>query len=191
MNLLVWLRGLRQSVRAHLPARPAENPELRFPIRRPVRIALLQARFRTAPNIRSFSPEEIAWLPAWKPEALVMPLNLALAVADQKQRGLFALPSLNTAIVVLTSTEDSPLAAHHRDLLWQAFGVPIFEQLLAPGGHAIARECEVHDGLHLDTDEPIYIDGEIVTDPCACGLDTPRLRSRTLIGAKAVAGGSH
>ncbi len=151
---------------------------------------MLEARFRKGADIRFFALDDIPWMCAWQPEALVLPLELALSLADQKQRGLFALPSLNTAIVVLTNFDDSPLASHHRDLLWQAFGVPVFEQLLGSDGTVIARECEVHDGLHLHVDEPFYLSAEIVTDPCACGLDTPRLRSRTPVPrAKAAVGG--
>ena len=151
---------------------------------------MLEATFRKGPDIRAFALQDMPWLRAWQPEALVLPLDLALSLADQKQRGLFSLPSLNTAIIVLTSFDDSPLADHHRDLLWQAFGVPIFEQLLGSEGTVIARECEVHDGLHLQGEEPFYLSADVVTDPCACGLDTPRLRSRTPARAKAATAGN-
>ena len=151
---------------------------------------MLDASFRKGPDIRAFALDDMPWMRAWQPEALVLPLDLALSLADQKHRGLFALPSLNTAIIVLTSFDDSPLAEHHRDLLWAAFGVPIFEQLLGSEGTVIARECEVHDGLHLQSDEPFYLSADVVTDPCACGLDTPRLRNRTPAPrVKAAAGG--
>jgi hypothetical protein len=157
-----------------------------------VRTALLDAHFRPSPNIRAFSPDEMMLLGAWAPEALVLPLGLALSLADQKQRGRFDLPSLNTAIIVLTSIDDSPLAAHYHDLLWSAFGVPIFEQLRGADGTVIARECEVHDGLHIDTLEAILLpQGEIVTDQCACGAETPRLRSQSRPHAKHAAASSH
>jgi len=109
-------------------------------------------------------------------------------LADQKHRGLFDLPSLSKAMVVLTSIDDSPLADHHRDLLWHAFRVPIFEQLRALDGHVLAMECEVHDGLHVCSNEAWGIDGKLVVDPCACGLETPRLRSRGPLCSHAVAG---
>ena len=124
-----------------------------------------------------FSVEDLPWLSQWAPEALVLPLGLALSLADRKVRGLFDLPSLSTALVVLTSLEDSPLVDHHRDLLWRAFGVPVFEQLRDAGGVVIASECEVHDGLHLYDNKAFCLPGEMVTDHCACGAETPRLRS--------------
>jgi hypothetical protein len=117
-------------------------------------------------------------LPRWAPEALVLPLGMALTLANRKQHGLFDLPSLNKAIVVLTSLDDTPLAPRHRDLLWRSFGVPVFEQLRGSDGAVIARECEVHDGLHIITESLPELRGEIVTDHCACGAETPRLRSQ-------------
>ncbi len=89
------------------------------------------------------------------------------------------MPSLQTAIVVLTSIEESPVSDERRDLLWRAFGVPVFEQLRGRDGSVIARECEVHDGLHID--EPAAVmqlreEREIVTEQCECGAQTPRLR---------------
>jgi hypothetical protein len=148
---------------------------------------LLEAGFRAGPNMCEATIEDLPWLRVWAPEVLVLPLDLALSLADRKQRGLFDLPSLKTAIVVLTSIRDSPLADHHRDLLWRAFGLPVFEQLRASDGAVIARECEVHDGLHFQPGEARGLTGEIVTDHCACGAETPRLRSLFPVLAKAAA----
>jgi len=81
--------------------------------------------------------------------------------------------------VVLTSLEDSPLEDHHRDLVWHAFKVPVFEQLRGEHGGIIARECEVHDGLHiseaLTTQFSSDTSFELMRDPCECGSETPRL----------------
>jgi len=152
-----------------------------FPLPVQARIALLEAGFRPGRNMSVCAVDD---LPRCAPEALVLPLGLALSLADRKQRGLFDLPSLNTAIVVLTSPEDSPLADRHRDLLWRAFGVPVFEQLRGSDGAVIATECEVHDGLHVIEALP-DLRGEIVTDHCACGAETPRLRRPPPVLAKA------
>jgi hypothetical protein len=173
-----WLpQGFRRRVLAHGNAGKAEL--LWFPVQKRARIALLDADFRETAEVRRFAVNEMSWLLAWRPEALVLPLDLALSLSDQKRRGLFDLPSLDAAIVVLTSFDDSPLADHHRDMLWTAFGVPVFEQLLGSDGTVIASECEVHDGLHLRANEPFFLDGEVVTEQCACGLETPRLRRPT------------
>jgi hypothetical protein len=142
---------------------------------------LVNAGFRAGPNMCECAVDDLPWLRVWAPDALVMPLDLALLLANRKQLGLLDLPSLNTAIVVLTSLDESPLATRHRDVLWRAFGVPVFEQLRGLDGAVIARECEVHDGLHIMmhivTSLP-HLKGEIVADHCACGAETPRLRNR-------------
>jgi len=161
---------------ATTPPRVAAENGFCFPLPVPVRIALLEAGFRAGPNMCECAVDDLPWLRVWAPEALVMPIDLALFLANRKQLGLFDLPSLNTAIVVLTSLSESPLAPRHRDLLWRVFGVPVFEQLRGTDGAVIARECEVHDGLHMTESLP-HLRGEIVTDQCACGAETPRLRS--------------
>ncbi|HEY3838653.1 MAG TPA: hypothetical protein VGL72_18875 [Bryobacteraceae bacterium] len=120
------------------------------------------------------------WLRSYAPEALVAPLDLALSLADRERRGILDLPSISTAIVVLTSSEDSPLTDDHRDLLWRAWGVPVFEQLRGPDGTVIASECEVHDGLHIEADFDLSrAEFEIVSGVCECGAETPRLRRST------------
>jgi hypothetical protein len=149
-----------------------------FPLPEPARIALLETGFRRGPNMCECSVDDLLWLRVWGPEALVLPLGLALTLANRKQHRLFDLPSLNRAIVVLTSVDETPLASRHRDLLWSAFGVPVFEQLCGADGMVIARECEVHDGLHFEAGKLHGVRGEIVTDYCACGSEMPRLRGR-------------
>ncbi len=180
-------RGTRSGAAASLqPAgRMRTQPQqFVFPLSGPVRIALLDEGFRMDANMRTFAPDDMAWLRSYAPEALVAPLDLALSLADRKRRGILDLPSVRTAIVVLTSCEDSPLSDDHRDLLWRAWGVPVFEQLRGPDGTVIARECEVHDGLHIvGNDVECVVEQsaelEIVNDVCECGAETPRLRRST------------
>jgi hypothetical protein len=149
-----------------------------FPLSGPVRVALLEEGFRTDANVRTCSPYDMAGLRSYAPEALVAPLDLALSLADRKRRGMLDLPSVCTAIVVLTSCEDSPLIDDYRDLLWRAWGVPVFEQLRGADGTVIARECEVHDGLHLVGNSLGYNSAEleVVSEVCECGAESPRLR---------------
>lgn len=180
MTIPTLLRELRQRVFAN------QAQTFCFPLPIPARIALLETGFRPGPNMCECAVDDLPWLRIWKPEAVVAPLGLALSLASRKQLGLFDLPSLNTAIVVLTSLDDSPLAHRHRDSLWRAFGVPVFEQLRGSDGAVIARECEVHDGLHMIASIP-SLKGDVVKGPCACGEETPRLRSRQQAQRKSAA----
>ncbi len=186
-----------------------ELQKFKFPLAMPARVAMFEGGFMTDGAIRHFAARETRQLCEFVPQALVLPLQLALTFADQKQRQLLEFPDLTIAIVLLTSLEDTPLEDHHRTLIWRAFGVPIFEQLLGWDGTVIARECEVHDGQHIDEaaaicekdgnelivtqltsfEEPILrirtgLTAMIATEHCECGAETPRLRGLTSIHAK-------
>lgn len=210
---LDYLRENPEAVLYCLPPTrpPRKTPRLRLqPLELPLAfsgpVALLEGGFELDRrgrdrNVREFSGSEIAPILAFAPEAIVAPLDVALSLADQHTRGLLELPSLRSALVVLTRVDDTPLGDHHRDLLWRAFQVPIFEQLRGWDGAVIARECEVHDGLHVvettavahiydeelvvtmltAAEEPVVrartgLTGEIEREPCDCGLESPRLR---------------
>ena len=150
---------------------------LQFPISTPSRIAILDSGFSSERNTREFSPDDLPALHAWGPEAIVAPLETLLALADQKLSGVADLATLRSAIVVLTDLDGEPLADAYRELLWQAFQVPIFEQLRGRDGAILARECEVHNGLHLDpgAEATPELHAATINDHCECGLETPRL----------------
>ena len=178
--------------------RPPVCEPLVFPLpAAPSRIAIIGGRFSEAKNIRDFDPADIRGLAAWRPEALVAPLGDALALGE------FA-PALqlSAAIVILTSLGGDQLDDEARDRLWEAFGVPLFEQLRSWDGAVIARECEAHAGLHIVHDSTILdrdpegeilltllnskrpvlkartgLIGEIVECECECGSGIPRLRN--------------
>ena len=186
---------------------PVRIQPLELPIPFEGRVAVLEGAFQVesskkGPQIREFSASDF---PAWTkfgPGILVAPLDAALWLADQKLRGLADVKTLETAIIVTTRIDDTPLAEHHRELLWCAFEVPVFEQLKSWDGTVVARECEVHDGLHVVDREAVfhlYEDellvtqlatmsipvvrtrtgwtAELLADHCECGKETPRLRN--------------
>ena len=118
-------------------SRHVQLETLRFPLDFAGRIAILDSGFQSGGNMREFTDPDVRWLRQYAPEAIVCPLDVALSLADQKIRGLIELPSLTIALVVTTKFDDSPLEDHHRDLLWRAFGVPVFEQLRGPDGKVL------------------------------------------------------
>jgi len=141
---------------------------------------------------QNFTSTDLAAVEAFAPDSIVLPVSLALSYAAQRLAGANILPSLRSAIVVLSSlhTPGGPMADDHRDLLWRAFGLPVFEQLLGPEGRVVASECEVHDGLHSEWvsvhpesgeamifGQPAGCSAEIVSGHCDCGLETPRIRN--------------
>jgi len=169
------------------PCASAGRETLRFPLPVPSRLAVIDAEFHVAAHMRAFDSSDIRGLVGYAPEAMALPLDAALSLADRKLRGLLELSSLKFAIVVFSSVDlNGSFEAHHRDLLWKAFGLPVFEQLRGGNGKVIARECEVHNGLHLDTNSDLS-SAEIITGPCDCGLETPRLRRRVAARKRAAA----
>lgn len=170
---------------------------LEFPLSFSGRIAMLEAGFDPESQAREFAATDLRGLEAFAPQSLVAPIKIALELADQKLRGYPALASLDVALVVLTHAGDPVLDEYHRDLLWRAFGVPVFEQLRDSDGLVIARECEVHDGLHLEAglhlEDGAPLPGalrcEMISGHCECGAETRRLRRlaplRTMAAAAA------
>lgn len=168
-------------------ARRSPQP-LQFPLPVPPKVAIIETRFAAAKNQRWFDRHDGNWR-AWQPDALVVPLSLALLMADRKRCGLADLPDLTVALVALSSAADGPLDERQRSRLWRAFEVPVFEQLLDRDGAVVARECEVRNGLHLDPDaaaelrggqlllrnEPTGLTGDMAYGCCDCGAESPRL----------------
>lgn len=153
-------------------------PEFVFPLAfKPARIAVIGAPFRMRKNMREFDAADVLALAEWNPDALVAPIAQVLSLADLKMSGRAESLAFSTAIVALTRVGEK-ITEEDRDRLWNTFGIPVFEQRRAPNGHVVARECEVHDGLHI-TDAVLEIlagGEEVVTDECECGSSTPRLR---------------
>jgi hypothetical protein len=89
--------------------------------------------------------------------------------------------SPDRAVIVLAAPGEPLLSTHNRERLWQAFRVPIFEQIVGPRGELLAAECEAHDGLHLaagvSADDADFLPAgcRIEHTPCACGKTEPRL----------------
>jgi hypothetical protein len=196
--------------RLPLAAAPSRVPRGAFhpfhaPLSLPPRAAVPDCAFMPDAALREFSSGDIRLLAEYEPEALVLSLPLALGLANEKGR-----PAVTNWMVVLTSVAGLPLEQHHRDLLWRAFGVPVFEQLQGWDGAVIARECEVHDGLHVDqhaaivethageliatqltaVEHPILrartgLTAELLKEHCECGAETPRIRNLALLRQKA------
>lgn len=160
---------------------------LRFPLPNSVhgpgpefpRVALLTEGFLTDAATRAFTPEDTSGVCEYRPEAIVAPLSVLLSLANRKSTDRFDLSSVNTALIALTGAGEEPLYPADRDQLWDAFGVPVFEQFRDDSGIVIARECEVHEGLHLEDstapDRLPGLAGRIITGCCECGSETPRL----------------
>src|SRR4051794_38202874 len=59
-------------------------------------------------------------------------------------------------IVVLSDFRSGLISDDDRDYIWRTFGMPVFEYLLDARGKILARECEAHDGLHVEGEIDIF-----------------------------------
>ena len=145
-----------------------------YPIAPVPRTAVLVPWFS---NGFSIAPRPIrVFRKGWCPEVASF-APAAIAGTWEQLRSLLRIPipSLTHAVIVLWRPGQSRLTEDDRDHLWQAFRVPVFEQVIGRSGELLAAECEAHDGLHLKSSR-LPTDNEYVdASPCACGQRTSRI----------------
>lgn len=103
------------------------------------------------------------------------PAAVAATFEQLKDLARSGIPSLTHSIIVLWRTGQQRLSEADRDTLWNAFRVPVFEQVIGKSGKRLAAECEAHDGLHIES-PALPLENESVEDAlCPCGRKTPRI----------------
>jgi hypothetical protein len=148
-----------------LRRRPSTGTLFEHPLSPAPKTTVLARGFQSTRNIRVFAD-------GWS-EAAARLGPCALAASLEELRRLAALGiQVQHAVIVLTSGALSSLTEEDRDLLWRAFGVPVFEQCLGPDNQLLAAECEAHDGLHVVGG--VHNAG-LQTDVCGCGSSVPRM----------------
>ena len=103
-----------------------------------------------------------------KYETLAAPMNTIRALAPSSWAPQYPL-------VVFSSVHEALMTDADRDYIWHTFRVPAFEYLLDGGGEIIARECEAHEGLHLDRAPESLGRATVTEQPCDCGQSGVRL----------------
>lgn len=141
------------------------NARFVHPLEAPPRTAILVPGFRSRGPIKAF-PE--GWCPAAKQFAPAVIAGTFRQLCDAAKVG----SRVTHAIIPLAWDPSELLTAEQREILWDAFGVPIFEQYLGPGNVLLASECDAHAGLHV-TDA--YAGPAATRPACACGRSTARL----------------
>lgn len=153
-------------------SRRRPDAEFRPPLEPGLKTAVLAPGFRPSRRVRVFPA-------GWNDEAArFAPAVLAASPADLLALARRWNPSWDRpthALVALTHASDSPLAEPARDLLWDTFGLPVFEYLLAEDGALLAAECDAHDGLHLLASAAHPSGWDRLAAPCSCGNSAPRL----------------
>lgn len=138
------------------PAASGWKPhKLRFPLARVPRTAVLMPGFSASGRVQVFTSDWERRLRLFRPEAIAAPVAVLRALAESVRGASFALPPLEHAVIAFSRVGEDPISEADRELFWQIFQVPIFEQLLGFDGRVVARECEAHDGLHIEEDDAL------------------------------------
>ena len=147
----------------------------RYPMDPAPRTAVLAACFRQ-PRLRPKYPVRV-FPDGWSEEVSAF-APAAIAASREQLLGLAAAaqpPMLTHAVIALENRGDPLLSTTERALLWRAFRVPVFEQIIGPDGELLAAECEAHDGLHIEAPGLPWEGYQLELAPCGCGRKTPRL----------------
>ena len=124
------------------------------------RTAILVPGFKTTRTIRVFPHGWNAAAAKFAPESVAGTFEQLLLLAGTRV-------VLSHAVICLAWKRDDLLSSGERDLLWNLFGVPLFEQYLDSRNRRIAFECEAHSGFHA---APAYAEANGSRCPCGTGV---------------------
>ncbi len=179
--------------------------KLPFPLAPNLRIAQVTADVASFDSVEVFPRERWDELVRYRPRVLVGAAADFQQLAELSRIGALDLSTVDHVIFVLTECGHKPATDVLRVLLWQAFGVPVYELLIGVAGSLLASECEAHEGWHVETGakfsrngDELVVDalgrnplrtglrGVIETEPCPCGRAGSRLIDVELLRAPAV-----
>jgi len=117
----------------------------------------------------------------------------AIAGTWRQMEALLAhrITSIIHAVIVVARPTDVLLTIEQRRQLWQAFRVPVFEQIVGAYGVLLAAECEAHAGLHIESPSSEFVGWSIESKPCGCGRNTPRIGVEEQTRPRAAAASAH
>src|SRR5258708_13779686 len=104
------------------------------------RTAILSPGFQETKLVRVFPH-------GWNEEAARFEPSSIAGPVEQLRRLTRLNLRLRHAVIVFTYGGEAALSDDDRDIFWEAFGVPVFEQYLGRGNKLLAVEGDVHTGL--------------------------------------------
>jgi hypothetical protein len=140
----------RDPARFHSPgARPPRLHKLHYPLDPAPKTAILLPGFAENGKTKVLAKNWQSRVERFRPEAIAAPLGVLRELARHVEHGSAVMAHLQYPIIAFTTVGEGPLSDADRELFWQAFEVPVFEQFLGHENELIAWECEAHDGLHI------------------------------------------
>ena len=151
--------------KTRLRAPSLSRHKLPLPASATVRVAQVSATDEVFDAAQPFQRDRWDELSVFRPSVLVGSAVDLLGLAELRQRHVLDLTSVDHAIFVLTECGDRPVSDVTRVVLWQTFGVPVYELFVAQSGMLLASECEAHEGWHVDPAAGFSLcDGELVVE---------------------------
>ena len=132
-----------------LGRRNARRCQLPFPAMPSLRAAQLSAA-TPFDGVAAFPAERWQELENYRPRVLVGTAAELRALAERSELGLIDVGSVDHALFVHTECGEKPASDVLKVVLWQAFGVPVYEVFVA-SGVLLAFECEAHEGWHVES----------------------------------------
>lgn len=158
-----------------------------------VRIAQLSST-HSFESAHVFPPERWSQVRHFGPHILVGSSADLQRFVERIDLRTIAVDSLDHSIFVVTEVGDQPLSDVLRVVLWQRFGVPVFELYTDGHGTLLAFECEAHNGWHVTAGKRFAVyGGELVlqrgsetavrtglvrqleSETCVCGREGVRI----------------
>jgi hypothetical protein len=102
-------------------------------------------------RVRVFGANEWLQLEAFRPQVLIGSASRLKQLSEEIQAGQIDFNSVDHAVFILTSCGEAPVDDVFRVLLWQSFGVPVYELLVTEDGELLAADCEAQEGWHLQS----------------------------------------
>ena len=176
--------------------RPGSPRSRKLPLSAAAHLRIAQIGARSCfDGARAFPASAIPELELFRPRVIVACAPDLQHLAELVELGRIELSSLDHAIFLLTPCGHPPATDTLRVVLWQAFGVPVYELLMSPSGALLAHECEAHEGLHLAPGltataalsheliahepnraaTPTGLTGQLSADTCPCGRAGARI----------------
>jgi len=100
----------------------------------------------------TFPVERWHELQTYRPRVLIGSAADLHQLRERVEQGTADLTSVDDALFVPTVWGDRPISDVSRVMLWQTFGVPVYELFVGKGGTVIASECEAQEGWHIAQD---------------------------------------
>lgn len=127
------------------------------------RTAILVPGFRSTRSVRIFPHGWDRASKKFAPAAVAATFQQLAALRKERVE-------LTHAVICLAWHRHDLLTPQKSDLLWESFGVPIFEQYLGPGNVLLAFECQAHSDFHAT---PGYSGPILEGKRCPCGSHLP------------------